>query len=274
MNGGSGNDVYVVNSTGDTVTEISGSGSGLDTVRTTLSSYNLTTVANVEYVTYEGTGSFTGTGNALNNTLTASSGNDVLEGGAGKDILNGGAGTDTLQGGTGADTLDGGTGADDFIFAAVDHSLPGQMDTILGFTKGEDDIVVSAIDANTALAGDQAFALDAGGTFAAGEIRQRVSSGNLILEFNTDADSTVEMSILLKGVTSPLAVSDFILGARPGPRPGRGPGFVEARRARQLAERRHRPMSVEPLTYLRAAHLLALAVALGPASVGDGSTRP
>ena len=107
--------------------------------------------------------------------------------------------------------LDGGTGADDFVFTAADHSLTGQKDTLLGFVRGEDDIVVKAIDANTGAAGDQAFVLDAGGTFTGGEIRQRVSGGDLLVEFNTDADATVEMTLLLKGVTSPLAASDFDL---------------------------------------------------------------
>jgi Ca2+-binding RTX toxin-like protein len=138
-------------------------------------------------------------------------GDDVLDGGAGKDALKGGDGADSLRGGMNPDTLDGGTGADDFVFTAVSDSLPGALDTIVGFAKGEDDMVVSAIDANASLAGDQAFVLDAGGTFASGEIRQRVSNGNLIVEFNTDADTTVEMAVLLRGVTSPLAAGDFDL---------------------------------------------------------------
>jgi Ca2+-binding RTX toxin-like protein len=207
MVGGLGHDTYVVDSTGDTVTELAGTGTGLDSVRATLSSYSLG--ANVENLTYEGTGSFTGTGNALANIITGGAGNDLLDGGAGKDSLKGGAGADTLLGGAGVDTLDGGAGADDFVFTAATDSLPGALDTILGFVRGEDDIVVSAIDANASLAGDQAFVLDAGGTFSMGEVRQRVVNGNLFLDFNTDADTTAEMIVQIKGVASPLAASDF-----------------------------------------------------------------
>ena len=92
MLGGLGNDTFVVDDLGDVVVE--NAGEGTDTVRTTLASYILA-AANVENLTYIGTGNFTGTGNALNNIIT---------GGAGDDTLNGGGGTDTLVGGAGNDT--------------------------------------------------------------------------------------------------------------------------------------------------------------------------
>ena len=91
MNGGAGNDTFVVDNVGDTVTEAVGGGT--DLVQTTLASYVLG--ANVENLTYTGAGNFTGTGNALANTITGGSGNDVLNGGAGADQLVGGAGNDT-----------------------------------------------------------------------------------------------------------------------------------------------------------------------------------
>ena len=207
--GGGGHDTFIVDSRGDVVTELLGSGTGTDTILTTLSSTDLRALAAIENVTYQGTGDFTGTGNGLLNTLTGGAGSDVLDGGANKDTLKGGAGADSLLGGTGADLLAGGTGADDFVFVASNDSLTGQKDTLLDFARGEDDLVVTTMDANTALAGDQAFVLDTGGTFAAGEIRQRVSGGDLLVEFNTDADANVEMTLLLKGVTTPLAASDF-----------------------------------------------------------------
>ncbi|WP_032831733.1 calcium-binding protein, partial [Pseudomonas sp. GM78] len=91
MNGGAGNDTFVVDNVGDTVTEAVGGGT--DLVQTTLASYTL--AANVENLTYTGAGNFTGTGNALANTITGGGGNDVLNGGAGADQLVGGAGNDT-----------------------------------------------------------------------------------------------------------------------------------------------------------------------------------
>ncbi|EJN32944.1 heme peroxidase family protein,putative calcium-binding protein, partial [Pseudomonas sp. GM78] len=91
MNGGAGNDTFVVDNVGDSVTEAVGGGT--DLVQTTLASYVLG--ANVENLTYTGAGNFTGTGNALANTITGGGGNDVLNGGAGADQLVGGAGNDT-----------------------------------------------------------------------------------------------------------------------------------------------------------------------------------
>ncbi|WP_027593771.1 peroxidase family protein [Pseudomonas sp. LAIL14HWK12:I7] len=91
MNGGAGNDTFVVDNAGDTVTEALNGGT--DLVQTSLASYTLT--ANVENLTYTGSSSFTGTGNALANTLTGGAANDVLNGGAGADRLVGGVGNDT-----------------------------------------------------------------------------------------------------------------------------------------------------------------------------------
>ncbi|WP_130904697.1 peroxidase family protein [Pseudomonas sp. Sample_22] len=91
MNGGAGNDTFVVDNVGDSVTEALGGGT--DLVQTSLASYLLG--ANVENLTYTGAGNFTGTGNALANTLTGGVGNDILDGGAGADQMAGGAGNDT-----------------------------------------------------------------------------------------------------------------------------------------------------------------------------------
>ena len=53
---------------------------------------------------YTGTSDFSGTGNALNNTITGNIGNDTLTGLGGADTLDGGAGNDSLIGGLGNDT--------------------------------------------------------------------------------------------------------------------------------------------------------------------------
>ena len=91
--GGAGNDTYIVDHLGDLVVE--DAGAGTDGVRTSLGSYTLT--ANVETLTYTGTGSFAGTGNALANTITGGAGNDTLDGGQDSvsDRLVGGLGDDT-----------------------------------------------------------------------------------------------------------------------------------------------------------------------------------
>lgn len=90
MTGGAGDDIYVVDSATDRVTEAVNGGN--DTVRTTRASYTLAN--NVENLIYIGDATFSGTGNAANNSITGGIGNDTLDGRAGNDIMTGGLGND------------------------------------------------------------------------------------------------------------------------------------------------------------------------------------
>ncbi|SDD27395.1 Hemolysin-type calcium-binding repeat-containing protein [Sphingomonas sp. YR710] len=114
MIGGAGNDTFVVDNTGDIVVE--NAGDGTDTVKTGLADYILGD--NIENLVATGVAAFTGTGNALGNTITGGAGDDHFYGLDGNDKLLGGLGNDTLDGGTGNDTLDGGAGADTMIGGA------------------------------------------------------------------------------------------------------------------------------------------------------------
>ena len=159
-------------------------------------------------------------GNEAANRLDGLAGADILMGGAGSDDVRGGLGADRLSGGTGDDAIRGGRGtdhlrgddgADDYVFASASDSVAGNgRDRIAGFAKGQDDIILTAIDANGSGAGNGTFRLDDGGAFSRGEIRQTVTSGaDLLLEMNLDGDGQAEMSILLLGLTSRLVVTDF-----------------------------------------------------------------
>ena len=162
----------------------------------------------------------TGSGN---DTVATGAGDDKIKGGAGRDVLSGFAGNDTLSGGDGNDILKGGAGkdiliggmgADDFVFlAASDSAAASSTRDVIndGFSRGFDEIVVSNIDANAGLAGNQAFALDTNGSFSQGEIRQTVQNNGVLVEFNTDGDAAAEMAILVEGLTSTLAGTDFVL---------------------------------------------------------------
>jgi Ca2+-binding RTX toxin-like protein len=88
MQGGAGNDIYVVDNIGDVVTDTG----GVDTVRTSLVSFALG--ANMENLVFTGLAGFSGTGNALANSITGGDAGDILDGGAGADTLVGGAGDD------------------------------------------------------------------------------------------------------------------------------------------------------------------------------------
>ena len=124
MAGGAGNDAYIVDNSGDKVSE-QGNG-GTDTIYTSLASFDLSSAANVENLVFTGTAGFTGKasnnastliGAAGADNLQGGNGNDVLEGRGGNDVLQGGGGNDTLIGGSGNDTLNGGAGNDSFVFA-------------------------------------------------------------------------------------------------------------------------------------------------------------
>jgi serralysin len=105
--GGAGHDTYIVNSTGDVVTEASGGGT--DVVQ---SSVNYTIGANVERLTLLGSAGIDGTGNALANVLIGNAGANTLRGGDGNDVLDGGLGNDALIGGAGNDTYTVNSGND------------------------------------------------------------------------------------------------------------------------------------------------------------------
>ncbi|WP_439472992.1 tandem-95 repeat protein [Brevundimonas sp.] len=117
LQGGQGNDRYIVTAAGDSIVELAGE--GIDTVETNLNQFTL--AANVENLIFTGTGAFTGTGNGSDNVITGGAAADLLSGGAGADTLIGGDGDDVLRGGAGVDILTGGAGVDllDYSLAAA-----------------------------------------------------------------------------------------------------------------------------------------------------------
>lgn len=111
MQGGAGDDTYVVSAAGDTIVEFGGG--GVDAVRTGLAAFTL--AANIENLDFTGTGQFVGVGNARNNLIT---------GGVDRDTLAGRDGDDTLSGGSGAaNTLIGGLGDDTYVVQVVGDSV-------------------------------------------------------------------------------------------------------------------------------------------------------
>jgi Ca2+-binding RTX toxin-like protein len=89
--GGVGNDTYIVDNTGDVVTETSTLLTEIDTVK---SSIIYTLKSNVENLVLTGTTAINGTGNTLNNVVTGNSGANTLNGGVGADTLIGGLGNE------------------------------------------------------------------------------------------------------------------------------------------------------------------------------------
>jgi Ca2+-binding RTX toxin-like protein len=150
-------------------------------------------------------------GTALNDTLNGGQGGDTIESNGGADVVRGDAGDDWLTGQAGRDSLNGGAGADTIDYNAVSDSAAGyyKRDHIW-FFRHADTIDVSDIDANELVAGNQAFKIDAGGTFVAGEIRITAWGSDWLVSFNTDGDADAEMQIMLHNSVKPWA-SDFVL---------------------------------------------------------------
>ncbi len=140
---------------------------------------------------------------------------DYLFGGEGDDTLNGGLGNDTLNGGAGTDTMTGGAGRDRFVFQDLsDLGLNATRDIVTDFSHAQlDRFDLSEIDANTGLAGEQAFSFIGTANFtAAGQIRYgSTAPGVTIIGINTDADTTVEYQIQLTGGGITLVAGDFLL---------------------------------------------------------------
>ncbi|MEH8236111.1 S8 family serine peptidase [Gallibacterium anatis] len=90
MIGLEGDDIYMVDNSGDRVIETVNA--GYDIVKSTIS-YSL--ADNVEELELLGNSAINGTGNHLNNRIIGNSSNNILDGGLGDDILIGGAGNDT-----------------------------------------------------------------------------------------------------------------------------------------------------------------------------------
>jgi Ca2+-binding RTX toxin-like protein len=137
LDGGLGDDTYIVADEG--VVIIEQANGGTDTVR---ASVDVTLADNVEHLVFTGTEGRQGHGNALNNSLTGSSGNDALFGGEGKDTLTGGDGNDTLDGGDGNDVLAGGDGNDYYVVDAIGDVITDTAGTdtvatsLAGYTLG------------------------------------------------------------------------------------------------------------------------------------------
>lgn len=160
-------------------------------------------------------------GGADGDSLTGGLGGDVLNGEGGGDTLNGGDESDTLSGeegadvligGRGADVLIGGAGADRFVFSDAADSPATGRDFVFDFRVGEDLLDLSAVDANTLMAGDQAFQLVGQFTGRAGElvVQFDVNTGRALVVGDTNGDGIGDFGFIVGGQI-PFSPGDFVL---------------------------------------------------------------
>jgi Ca2+-binding RTX toxin-like protein len=170
LQGGAGDDWYFVLRTGDSLVELAGEGSdrlfaGVDytlSASQAIETLNTLDAAGATAINLAGNElDQLIIGNAGANVLNGGGGADTLLGLGGNDILLGGDGDDQLSGGLGADQLDGGAGAD--LMAFSEALGGGNVDTLVGFTSGQDRLFLE----NDVFTGLAAGGL-AAGAFATG----------------------------------------------------------------------------------------------------------
>ena len=209
MSGGAGDDVYVVDSTADTVTELSGEGN--DTVESSVT-YRL--AANVENLKLTGTAKIDATGNIFDNLLTGNSAVNALAGDVGNDRLDGGGGADAMSGGAGDDTYvvdnasdkttEAAAGGIDTVESAIGWTLAAEVERLMitgtAVVNGTGNASANQIAGNDAAnvldgkAGVDVL-LGAGGNDTLQDTNGTSASGNSAFDGGAGAD-------VLKGTTS------------------------------------------------------------------------
>lgn len=185
MTGGAGNDTYVVDNTGDMVTEAASGGT--DMVE---SSVTWTLAAESENLTLTGTGNINGTGNSVINSLVGNVGANRLDGGAGADVLTGGAGDDTYVVDNVADTtIEVAAAGTDAVEASLSWTLASELEK-LTLTGSAAINATGNVLANTLIGNAGINRLDG----AAGADAMTGGAGNDTYVVDDVGDTTIEAS--------------------------------------------------------------------------------
>lgn len=159
------------------------------------------------------------------NRFDGNDGQDLFMAFGGADLIYGGGGSDLIIGGTGGDILAGNDGnsgdgaVDVFRYFAISESgvSATTRDVIYDFEDGLDRIELDRIDANSALAGDQAFRFIGSNVnwdlSGAGQLRSRWTAFGQVLEADVNGDRKADFSIAIYDVPRSVTIdaSDFIL---------------------------------------------------------------
>lgn len=198
MAGGAGNDTYIVDSTGDTISE--NTDGGIDSVE---SSVSFSLSANIENILLTGSNAINATGNDGDNTLTGNTAANTMTGGLGNDtyivdniadsvVENSGEGTDTVKSSV-TFVLDSalenltltGTGAINGTGNNLDNTITGNnaVNTLTGL--GGNDTIIGGGAADKMFGGDDADTLMGNG----GADSLSGGNGNDIIYGHAGADS-------------------------------------------------------------------------------------
>jgi RTX calcium-binding nonapeptide repeat (4 copies) len=207
FDGGDGTDTY------DAAVEFGSVYMNLEQGRVTSPGLGNDILINVENLV-GGSAADTMIGDDLANSFKGNNGNDVILGQGGRDRLVGNDGADRLTGGLGKDYLYGGAGNDFFDWNAAGEStrVIADRDLVADFTQGQDVFDVFGIDADTILAGNNAFVFINGAAFSgtAGELRWFNADSNTFFQSDTNGDSVADLEVQVLG-TFALVAADFVL---------------------------------------------------------------
>jgi Ca2+-binding RTX toxin-like protein len=227
LGGGSGNDLYILDSTIHSLIELGNGGN--DTVETFI---GFSLGANFENLTLKGSASINGVGNQLNNLLIGNGANNRLSGGEGQDTLQGNGGIDTLEGGLGNDRyivdsnnvviLEGDTGGVDTVVASVSFTLTNSLENLIltgsaninGLGNSLDNTITGNSGNNSLNGVSGNDTLNAG----AGSDALRGGLGDVLLggtgnDFYQLEGSAVIREATNEGIDTVQAVNDFTLAA-------------------------------------------------------------
>jgi Ca2+-binding RTX toxin-like protein len=213
LEGGLGNDTYVVFGSDSTVVENADAGDDtLIALFTEAGSIKLPQNVETLILFSEDEMRVDATGTKEENVIEGSFGPNKIVALAGDDTIRGFDGDDTLDGGNGKDILVGGENRDVFDFNALRDSLVGsKRDVINDFERGLDDIDLRDIDAKSG-GGNQAFKFIGTQQFhgVKGELHYKHAGGGLLVQGDTNGDGHADFEILVKGSAS-LSAGDLIL---------------------------------------------------------------
>lgn len=157
LNGGSGNDTFVINNSSDVVVDTAGTASN-----TALASVSYSLAANVNTLILTGTAALVGTGNGGTDTLVANGGADTLFGGTGND---------TFVIGNTADVVEvSATNTSNSIISSVSYTLPTNVNVLtltgsaglLAVGNGANDVINANSGNDTLVAGTGPATLNGG----------------------------------------------------------------------------------------------------------------
>ena len=194
LSGGAGDDTYLIDNTGDVVSEEASEGT--DTVQ---SSVTFTLATNVENLLLTGIGNINGIGNDLANIITGNAGNNTIDGGAGADNMAGNAGNDIYVVDDSGDVVKEASGSGtDTVQSSISYVLTPNVENLTLTGTGNINGTGNAL--NNLLTGNSAANILSGG---AGDDTYLVdNAGDIVLEAASEGTDTVLSSVSYSLATS------------------------------------------------------------------------